>query len=321
MKDSQDIAEQLEVFSSYLKEKGLRMTPQRQLVAGSFLSTDGHLSAEELYELVKKKDKKIGFATVFRTLKALTDSSLAREVNLSDGRTRFERLYKRPSHHHLICVQCSRTTEFLSPKLEQVQREIVSRYDFLPQQQTLQILGVCRDCQDEKRTTREVFDSDLVFARDALKIAMETEKRGVNFYRTVSQTATHPSTESTFRKMLEDETKHLRRLEEEWEELIRKDKKVLNAPVFLHFDYDSLKRIFPSREETKRRLQENLGVAEALQLAMKMEKEAHYFFKEYAEKFEDTRGRDIFLQFAAEEEEHYSLIKQEYDRLVEQSAK
>ena len=321
MKVSREVTEQLEIFSTYLKNEGLRMTSQRQLVAQSFLSTDGHLSAEELYELVKRKDKRIGFATVFRTLKALTDCSLARQVDLSDGRTRFERLYKRPHHHHLICVQCNRTTEFSSPELEQLQREIVSKYHFLPQQHTLQVLGVCRDCQEERTPTEEVFDSNLVFARDALKIAMETERRGVDFYRTVSQTITYPVAESTFRKMLEDEKKHLKALQEEWDELIQKNKKILKAPVFLHFDFDALKRIFPSREQTRQRLQENLGVTEALELAMKMEKEAHNFFKEYAEKFEDTRGRDIFLKFAAEEEEHYNLIKLDHDRLVEQTAK
>lgn len=317
MNPSREVAEQLEIFSTYLKGKGLRMTPQRQLVVESFLEANGHLSAEELYELAKKKDKKIGLATVFRTLKALTDSSLAREVHLSDGFTRFERHYKRPHHHHLVCLECHRTTEFLSPELEQLQQEIVSQYRFQPQRHTFEILGVCQDCQDHRKPTSETFDSDLVFARDALKIAMETEKRGVSFYQTVSQTATHPSAESIFLRMLEDENKHLRELEEAWEELIKKDRKVLQAPVFLHFDYEALKRIFPSREETKKKLKENLTVKQALELAMGMEREAYNFFRQYAEKFTDTKGKDIFLKFATEEEEHYGLIKQEYDKLIE----
>lgn len=316
---SKEVVEQLGIFSAYLKAKRLRMTPQRQVVVESFLQTDGHLSADELYELTRKKEGRIGLATVFRTLKAMADCGLAREVRLSDGRTRFERHYKRPHHHHLVCVRCNRTMEFLSPELEQVQQEIVAQYEFEPQQHTLQVLGVCRDCQDHRTTRRDVFDSNLVFARDALKIAMETERRGVNFYQTVSQTVMYPSAESIFLKMLDDENRHLRELKKEWKELIKKDKKLLQAPVFLHFDFKALKRIFPSREETKRKLKENLSVKQALELAMGMEREAGNFFQEYAEKFNDTRGKDIFLKFAAEEREHYGLIRREYDRLAEQT--
>ena len=315
-----EIGEELGVFSTYLKDKGLRMTPQREMVVQSFLRADGHLSAEELYELVKKNDRKIGAATVFRTLKALTDCGLAREVHLSDGRTRFERLYKRPHHHHLVCMECHRTIEFLDPELEQLQEEVVSQYHFKPLQHKLEIFGVCQDCQNHRKTSRKAFDSDLVFARDALKIALETERKGVDFYLTASRTVIHPSTRSTFLKMLGDERSHLRELEEEWEELIKKDETVLEAPVFLHFDYNELRRIFPSRDEVRQRLKENLSEKEALNLAMGMEMEAFNFFREYAERFNDSRGKEIFLKFAAEEQEHYSLIKEEYDRLIERES-
>ena len=126
--NAKDIAEQMELFSTYVKKNGLKMTRQREVVVESFLRTEGHVSTDELYQLVKKKNQNIGFTTVFRTLKALTDCGLARETDLSDGRTRFEHLYNRPHHHHIVCMECSRTIEFLSPELEQLQEQIVSRY-------------------------------------------------------------------------------------------------------------------------------------------------------------------------------------------------
>ena len=94
---------------------------------------------------------------------------------------------------------------------------------------------------------------------------METERRGINFYGTASGTVQHPATRLTFLEMLEDERKHLRELEQQWEKLIQADRKVLDAPEFLHFDYEELKRIFPSREDTRRKLSENLTEIEALQ--------------------------------------------------------
>jgi Fur family ferric uptake transcriptional regulator len=316
---AESIAEQLDLFAQYVREKGLRMTRQRELVVSTFLKTEGHLSTDELYALVRKKDSKIGYTTVFRTLKALTDCGLARETDLGDGFTRFEHLYRHPHHHHILCVECNKTIEFYSPELEELQGKIVSEYQFEPVRYTFQIYGVCHECQTQKEPTRESVVSDLVFVRDALKIAMETEKRGIRFYKAASQIAARPVTQATFLRMLKDEEKHFKNLTDEWNRLIGNNEKVLKAPVFLHFDFDALKRIFPTREEINKKLTANMGEEEALRLAMAMEKEAWQFFAAYAERFSDTKGRDVFLKFAEEEEEHYDTIKSALESLVEES--
>ena len=316
MGNHSQIEEQLQLFSQYLKNNGLKMTRQRRLVVESFLQTEGHLSTEELHGLVRKKDEKVGYTTVFRTLKALTDCGLARETDLHDGLTRFEHIYRRPHHHHIVCVECNRTIEFLSPQWEQMQDEIVSRYGFQPTYHSFQIFGVCRECQKKQTARKPVFDTELVFARDALKIAIETEKRGVNFYEAACETVSRPSTRETFLRMLRDEQGHLQKLEREWDRLMERDKSLSTAPIFLHFDYAALERIFPSRREAKEKLGSNLSEKEALEMAMAMEKEAFGFFNEYARRFGDTRGKDIFMRFAEEEQEHYDLIKQAYDQLA-----
>ena len=312
------IAEQLEVFGSYIRERSLRMTRQRELVVVTFLESDGHLSTDELHELVKKKNGSIGYATVFRTLKALTECGLARETDLADGIARYEHFYKRPRHHHIQCVHCHRTIEFFSPELEQLQERIVSQYRFEPLRDRFQVFGVCEECQareDGPSAPPDAIDSELVFARDALKIAMETERRGVAFYTAAAEKVSHPSTRETFLEMLEDEKGHMAGLEKEWVRLSAGRKELLDAPVFLHFDYDALQKIFPSREEIERKLSSDMSEEEALRLAMEMELEAFHFFRDYAEKFNDTKGRDIFLKFAAEEEEHYTTIRAALRRL------
>ncbi|MDE2925583.1 MAG: transcriptional repressor [Acidobacteriota bacterium] len=309
------ISEEMEIFSKYLKERGLRMTHQRRKVVQSFLQTSGHVSIDELHQLVKQSDRRIGAATVFRTLKALTACGLAREVDLHDGRTRFEPQYKRPHHHHMVCVKCQGTIEFLSPELEQVQSRIVSNYGFNPVQHQLQIFGVCEECQNKVEAHLEPVRSDLVFARDALRIAIATEKRGVNFYSTASELVSHASTKSTFLRMLEDEESHLKQLQAQWDRLVADDERVLNAPVFLDFDFDTLKRIFPGKDQIKAQLRDNLTAAEALKIAMKMEKDAYDFFHDYADKFEDTQGKEIFMKFAEEEWEHFTEIRREYEAL------
>jgi Fur family ferric uptake transcriptional regulator len=315
----QEIAEQMEVFSGYLKKNGLKMTRQRELIVDSFLRTNGHLSTDELHQLIKRADKTVGFTTVFRTLKALTDCGLARETDLQDGRTRFEHIYNRPHHHHIVCLACNRTIEFLSPELERLQEQIVAKYQFQSVRHQLQIFGVCFDCQNQRPSPQDVFDSDMVFARDALKIALEAERSGVNFYLAAAEQISQPSGKSTFLRIAEDEKKHLRDLEYEWIELIKKDKNILRAPVFLHFDFEALRKIFPAREEIRKRLKGNLDEEQALSLAMEMELESYNFFRNYAQKFNDTRGKAIFLKFAAEEEDHYRTIQKEYEQLMQRS--
>ena len=316
MPANRELAEQKEIFAAYLKKKKLKITRQRQVILDNFLKTEGHLSTEELYNQVRQKDRTIGYATVSRTMKALTDAGLAREIDLGDSRSRFEPLYKRPHHHHIICVECQKAIEFLSPELEQLQEQVVSRYRFRPLRHHFQVFGVCEDCQEHRPARHEDFDSDLVFARDALRIALQTEKNGVNFYQALAKAATDERGRDAFLSMAAEEEKHLRELQGEWEALVKRNKRVLKAPVFLHFDYNELNRLFPSPEELQKRRVEQLSLEEALHLALSMEQGAHRFFKRYAEKFNDTRGKAIFQKFAEEELEHCDLIQQECDRLL-----
>jgi len=306
----QRITEQLDIFADYIRRKGLRMTRQREMIVLTFLENEGHLSTDELFDLVRRQDQKIGYATVSRTLKALIDCGLARETDLNDGRVRFEHLYKHPHHYHIICTECNRTIEFFNPEIDRIQMQILEEYGFEPDRHRFQIFGICPACRNPQRESgTQTYHSDQVFARDALKIAMETERRGMRFYQTASKIVAQPATRATFLKMLEDEKKHLSRLKKEWNRLIRSNRGILEAPVFLHFDFEALKQIFPSREEINRKMAVDLTEEEALNLAMKMELDAFHFFRKYAEKFSDSKGRDIFLQFADEENEHYEIMK------------
>lgn len=286
------------------------MTRQREMIVKTFLKNEGHLSTDELYDLVRKKDRKIGYATISRTLKALTDCGLARETDLNDGRARFEHLYKHPQHYHIICTECNRTIEFFNPEIDRIQRNVLQEYGFEEVRHRFQIFGICNTCRGlEISSESESVHSDQVFARDALKIAIETEKRGMNFYQTAANIVDQESTRETFLEMLNDEKRHLSRLESEWNRLIQSNQKILDAPVFLHFDFNALRRIFPSKEEISQKLTTDLSEEEALELAMKMESDAYNFFSKYADKFSDSKGRDIFLKFAEEENEHYEIIR------------
>jgi|SRR5271165_6519144 len=138
------------VFHNHLKRVGLKRTGQRDAILRAFLDTRDHLSTDELYRLVKKKDNGIGFTTVYRTLKLLSECGLASEVDFRDGILRFEHQYQRRNHHHMVCTECGSSVEFFSPAIERIEQQIGRKNKYLPTRNTFQIYGICEKCQKKK---------------------------------------------------------------------------------------------------------------------------------------------------------------------------
>lgn len=133
-------------FELYVTRKGLRHTTQRQQVLDVFLSTEKHVNIQELYDLVRKKHKGIGYATVARTVKLMCQSGVCRQVDFGDGSLRFEHKFNHEHHDHLICLDCGMFEEIYSPKLEKIQDELVKKYGFVQEKHKLDIFGLCPKC-------------------------------------------------------------------------------------------------------------------------------------------------------------------------------
>jgi len=135
------------ILLEHIQKAGLRRTSQRDLILEIFLGTEDHLTSEDLYSLVHKKDPSVGLTTVYRTLKLLTEAGLAREVGFGDGKTYYEHHYNHEHHDHMICTECGRVIEFFSPDIEALQDEMASNFGFRPTHHSLRMWGVCADCQ------------------------------------------------------------------------------------------------------------------------------------------------------------------------------
>ena len=136
------------IFQEHIQASGLRRTGQRDLILEIFLSTEDHLSSEDLYNLVHKKDPTVGHTTVYRTLKLLTEAGLAREVRFGDNKTYYEHHYNHDHHDHMICTECGRVIEFFSADIESLQDEMADKFGFRPTHHSLRMWGVCSECQD-----------------------------------------------------------------------------------------------------------------------------------------------------------------------------
>ena len=141
------MTEEQEVFLKHIQKQGLKRTAQRDLILDVFLRTEGHVSGEDLYRLVRAEDPTVGQTTVYRTLRLLTDAGLAREVRFGDGRAHYEHNYKHEHHDHMICMQCGKSIEFYIPEIETLQDEASEQLGFKVLDHKLQIYGLCGDCR------------------------------------------------------------------------------------------------------------------------------------------------------------------------------
>ncbi len=120
-----DTGELRERWRAYIQEQRLNTTAQREAIVEMFLRTRDHVSIDELLSKVRKRQPKVGYATVYRTLKLLVDSGLAVERQFGDGQARYEVVGDH--HDHLICVKCGLILEFEDHEIERLQDRIASR--------------------------------------------------------------------------------------------------------------------------------------------------------------------------------------------------
>ena len=117
------------VLSEYMNTGGKRNTRQRDVIVDVFfeVGSERHLSLQELQEQVQRVEPGVGFATVYRTMKMLTDAGVAHERRFDEGTTRYELAEVGEHHDHLICIDCGHIFEFEDEVIESRQREVATR--------------------------------------------------------------------------------------------------------------------------------------------------------------------------------------------------
>jgi Fur family ferric uptake transcriptional regulator len=304
-------------FVESLRPAGSKRSSKRDTIVNVFLRQEGHLTADDLVDLIKKEDQRISRATIYRTLQWMVDAGIARKVDFGEGRFRFEHSYRHPRHFHLICKTCNRSFEFLSSDIESLIEEVATARGFAARQSVLQIHGTCDACRTGRPPLAEGQVTELLFARDALRIAIATERSGLDFYSRAARITKDARGRRVFEKLAEEEKEHLGTLEARYAELLEQDPQLESRPTFLFFK-GAANGLFSAGAE---QLSKGVNDREALMIGIKCERGSHRFFKRYGEKFEDTEGKKIFLEFADEERAHLELLIREYRSLLERQRK
>jgi len=290
-----------------LRPAGAKRSSKRDFIVNVFLRQEAHLSADDLVSLIRREDQRISRATVYRTLQWMVDAGIARKVDFGEGRSRYEHSYRHPRHFHLICKTCNVSSEFLSSDIEAALEDVASARRFAARQSVVQIYGECDACRGGRGATPRPIPTELLFARDALRIAMATERSGLEFYTRAAKLTRDPRGRRVFERLAAEERDHLARLEARYRHLLAKDPELESRPTFLFFR-DAANGLFAAGADE---LKGHVDAREALKIGIRCERGSHRFFKQYGERFEDSEGKQIFLEFADEERQHLELLIRE----------
>jgi Fur family ferric uptake transcriptional regulator len=136
-----------------LKERNLRMTPQRDLILRTFEGEEEHLCVEEVYRKVLDRRHRISRATVYRTVELLVEIGLLHKIVFKDGIVRYEPVKRGTHHHHhVVCSKCGRVVELPLDYLEELEDLVKNRTGYTIEDHQLKFYGLCPQCQRENRS-------------------------------------------------------------------------------------------------------------------------------------------------------------------------
>lgn len=142
-----------DLLKKKLKEKGLKVTQQRWIVLQTLAeNSDKHMTAEDVYEVVRAEHPELGLATVYRALQLLREMQLLDRINLDEGCVRYEIRDLSESdmhhHHHLICRDCGKVIPFEQDLLDALEAQIERETGFRVFDHELKFFGQCKECSE-----------------------------------------------------------------------------------------------------------------------------------------------------------------------------
>lgn len=147
------MAVKIENLCKIIRDSHYKLTAQRQAILEVFITHDEqHLSAEDVYQLVKPFHPEVGLATVYRTLEMLSELNILQKMDFGDGRSRYElnEVTHEHQHHHLICLRCGKVKEFADDLLESLEQSIADQCSFQILDHQVKFYGHCSECRDSQ---------------------------------------------------------------------------------------------------------------------------------------------------------------------------
>ena len=149
MSPQERVDDAMRAFHERLQDAGLKSTRQRDTIVECFFRLDKHITADELLDVVREEQPRIGYATVYRTLKLLVEQDLALPKDFGDGQTRYDPIHDQdPQHDHLICVDCRKILEFTDEVVNERLLNLADEMDYEVRRKRIELYAECHieDC-------------------------------------------------------------------------------------------------------------------------------------------------------------------------------
>jgi Fur family ferric uptake transcriptional regulator len=141
---------EIDLVTERLELRGHRMTTSRRRVVDAVLAQQGHFTVDD----VLRKTRRVGRATVFRTMRLLLDLNIVCRVLLDDGTLHY-RVSTGRHHHHLVCTDCGRVEDFSQCDVESLVRDLQKATQYEVQAHWLEVYGRCQACRLLSAKARE----------------------------------------------------------------------------------------------------------------------------------------------------------------------
>lgn len=129
-----------------LNEVELRATPARVALMNLLEKTDRPLDVQSMIEYLENRNIKTDPATVFRIVNMFTEKGLTKQIQLQEGKSRYE-LAAAADHHHLVCSKCGDIQDISDCNITALEKDIEKKKGFKVASHSLEFFGVCKACQ------------------------------------------------------------------------------------------------------------------------------------------------------------------------------
>ncbi len=141
------MGEEIDLFRSFIRRKGLRNTPEREEIIGEIFATNDHFDVDELFLRLRSKGSRVSKASIYRNIPLIMECGLIKEVWHEDGHMHYEPIYGQSHHCHLRCIKCGKVVEFVEEELQVIEKRLAEKHDFLVVDHRLDVVGYCSTCR------------------------------------------------------------------------------------------------------------------------------------------------------------------------------
>jgi Fur family ferric uptake transcriptional regulator len=137
----------------YISSSGGRLTRERLILMQAICVYKGHFTPDELAKFLGQRGQAMALTTIYRNLPALEGAGIICRTTFSEEQTRgavtYERVVGKPHHDHLVCKTCGKKVEFEYDAIEILQQEIARQHGFQLISHHLELVGICKKCQEK----------------------------------------------------------------------------------------------------------------------------------------------------------------------------